>query len=239
MVSTAPFWLYKSGFKNTSLEHWGKALHHYFPITKELDDANSSYTALIKFVIDKLHSQEVSVFNSLSFSLSRWKIILSWSLISGTVGGLVQSVEKLDFAARWVAKFIGVSWTLSTFFVLPILVYENISIRDGLRRSAQLFKKTWGERATANFTVGVFLGIVLFLIGIIFVVGSGYASIIIHDFPILLLGVLIFLVSSVILGLCYAASSVILQSMLYCYAAEGVVPQNVDKKLMDHLWMVK
>ena len=197
-------------------------------------------TALIKFVVDKLRSQKISVRESLLFSLSRWKLILAWSLIGGLVSASIQALEqKLDFVGRWVMRIIGYSWNLAVFLVLPVLVYENVSVIGGLRRSAQLFKKTWGERITASFATRAFFSTVYFLIwivGVVIIIKKACASSVTYE---LLFSGFFFLVGSgVIIGLCSAIITVIMKAILYCYAIEGVVPQNVDKNSMERLWKV-
>ena len=201
---------------------------------------------MIKFTVDKLHSREITVFNSLLFSLSHCKLIFCWSLLGATVSGLIRCVEEhLDFAGRWIIKIIGISWSLATFLVLPVLVHENVSIRDGLRRSGQLFKKTWGERLTASFATAGFYSALFLVMGSILGVGGGWVVATItatkFDFmPYMLIsGLSIFVITGIIIGFCSAVTSVIIQSILYCYAVEGVVPQNVDKNLLDRLWQVK
>ena len=198
--------------------------------------------ALVKFIVDNLQSRKVSVRGSLLFCVSRWKLILSWSLISGAVSGIVEFLEReLNSVSRWVLKTIGISWNLVTFLVLPVLVCEKVSVLGTFRRSAQLFKKTWGERLIAGFTVQAFWGtLMLFLtiIVVVFIVTGGHAFFIVDELHILF-GGFVFVALGVVLGICSGVTLVILQSILYCYAVEGVIPQNVNKNLMDRLWETK
>ena len=43
-----------------------------------------------------------------------------------------------------------------TFFVVPIIVSENLGPISAIKRSTSLFKKTWGDQVIANFGFGIF-----------------------------------------------------------------------------------
>ena len=41
-----------------------------------------------------------------------------------------------------------------TFLTVPILVIEDLGVGDALKRSKDLFKKTWGENVIGQFGLG-------------------------------------------------------------------------------------
>jgi len=45
---------------------------------------------------------------------------------------------------------------MMTFFVVPIIVSENLSPFAAIKKSTSLFKSTWGNQITANFGFGIF-----------------------------------------------------------------------------------
>ena len=45
---------------------------------------------------------------------------------------------------------------MMTFFVVPIIVSENIGPINAIKRSTSLFKQTWGDQVVANFGFGIF-----------------------------------------------------------------------------------
>ena len=53
-----------------------------------------------------------------------------------------------------VARLVGLAWNLVTFLVVPILVLEDLGVGDALKRSKDLFKKTWGENVIGQFGLG-------------------------------------------------------------------------------------
>jgi len=44
---------------------------------------------------------------------------------------------------------------MMTFFVVPIIVAENMTPISAIKKSSSLFKKTWGDQVTANFGFGI------------------------------------------------------------------------------------
>ena len=83
--------------------------------------------------------------------------------------------EESGFIGKIITGIIGVVWSIATFFVVPVIAYENLGPIDAFKRSAQLMKKKWGESLGATFSfaliqlVGILVvGLVLFLIGSIF-----------------------------------------------------------------------
>jgi hypothetical protein len=113
----------------------------------------------------------------------------------------------------------GIAWSLVTFLVLPILVLEGIGVRDALKRSAHLFKGTWGEQVIANAGISI-VGFVA-LIPALLVGALGVAS-----------GTLLVAVPLVGIAVVYgaivlaitAALTGVFQTALYHYAANGMPP---------------
>lgn len=118
--------------------------------------------ALIHCAIKVLNGEETSVGDGLSFAFSRIEKILAWSLLSATVGTLLQALQNMGKIGEIVASLIGIAWSILTFFVVPILVYENLGVIESVKQSGLLMKQKWGESLAANVSFGLFhfLGII-------------------------------------------------------------------------------
>ena len=82
--------------------------------------------------------------------------IFQWALLSATVGVLLWIIEQRSaWLGRFVAGFIGLAWTLASYFVVPVLVAENVGPAEALQRSADLFRETWGEEVAGGFSFGL------------------------------------------------------------------------------------
>lgn len=69
--------------------------------------------------------------------------------------GLRVLEDRLGFVGKILARFIGVGWSLATFFVVPVLVLEERPVGQSFRRSSGLFKHTRGEAFTGGLSLGL------------------------------------------------------------------------------------
>jgi hypothetical protein len=129
--------------------------------------------ALIHCVFKVMDGQKPSLGSGIAFSLSRLHLVLCWALLTSTVGIVLKIVQdKSKFVGDMVAGLLGMAWSLATFFVVPVMAYENVGVGEAIKRSSSLFKSTWGERAGADFSFSligfcVFIGFAVLLFFVI------------------------------------------------------------------------
>ena len=103
-------------------------------------------TAIIACANIRLNGGDPTVSDGLRIASQNIGRILIWALISATIGMILQAIRQ---RGGWVGKLIagvfGIAWTYVTFFIIPVLIYEKKGIASSIRRSASLFKQTWGE----------------------------------------------------------------------------------------------
>ena len=91
-------------------------------------------------------------------ALQRWDAILFWSLLTATVGVVLNAIEqRLSILGELLIRVVGFAWGMATFLVVPILVIEEDTAPRALRKSAQLLRSTWGEQLSVNVGVGAIL----------------------------------------------------------------------------------
>jgi len=119
--------------------------------------------ALIHCANHAFNGADFSLGTGISFSFSRLGAIISWALVAATVGLILRMIEdKSDKVAAFIAGILGMVWSLLTFFVVPVIAYENLGPIAAIKRSGELFKRTWGERVGAHFAFG-WAGFLMFL----------------------------------------------------------------------------
>ncbi len=157
----------------------------------------------------------------LAAAARRWPALLGWAAVSATVSLVLRAIEeRLGFLGQFVAGLIGLAWRLTTFLVLPVVVLEGAGVKAGVRRSVELFRRTWGENVAGGIGIGL-IGFILSLAGYAvlvlagFLLGGGPATVFVC------LGLA--LVWSVLVAVFTSTLSGIYQTALYRYAAEGVV----------------
>jgi hypothetical protein len=89
----------------------------------------------------------------LELAWDRRGVIFQWALLSATVGIILQMIaERVGFVGRLLTRLVGLAWALATFFIVPVLAFDNLPPLEALKRSAQLFRKTWGESVVAGLS---------------------------------------------------------------------------------------
>lgn len=137
----------------------------------------SSYFIVVFFNMALVHcaslyfrGQRATIKDGLTFSLSRIKVIFTWALLAGSIGAILKIIqENVGTIGKIITGLIGIVWGIATFFVVPVIAYENLGPIDAFKRSSQLMKEKWGERIGAGFSLGLlnFLGfIVIAIIGL-------------------------------------------------------------------------
>jgi hypothetical protein len=149
---------------------------------------------------------------------ANWARILPWALLSATVSLILRAIEeRLGFLGRIIVGLIGLAWQLVTYLVLPILVLEGVGTKAAIKRSTDMFKRTWGENVIGNAGIGLFSflamlpGFVLIAAG----VALGGAT--------LLVCVALAVLWLIAVAIVSIALSGIYQTALYRYAADGTV----------------
>lgn len=160
--------------------------------------------------------------------------LFPWALLSATVSVIIRAIEeRLGFLGRLIGGLIGMAWNLVTYLVLPVMVLEEARTKQAVKRSAELFRNTWGENVLGNVGIGA-IGFLLFLPCLV-LVGLGVAAGGAVAWVFFGLAVLWFLASIVVTS----ALSGIYQTALYHYAAERAVPQEFAGTDLGHAFPPK
>ncbi len=189
-------------------------------------------TALVGAAIERLDGGEPTVRSALRLAVSRIGPILGYAIISATVGVILQALrERLGIIGRIVVGLIGVTWTLATFLVVPILAAEGRGPFEAIIESGSLLKKTWGENVIGNAGIGLVLG----LIAAVIMVGGFGGGAALYQNGHELLGIPLMSVSIASLAMVIlvgAALSAVYQAAVYYYAVHGEPPRDFDRTLI-------
>jgi hypothetical protein len=110
------------------------------------------------------------------------------------------------------------AWSVVTFLVLPVLVFEGLGPIAAVKRSAALFKGTWGENLMTNAGIG--------LIGLFAIIGGALPLMLFLAIggPVAILGIGLFVLWVVTVMLVSSTLTGIFQTALYRYATGAPVP---------------
>jgi Family of unknown function (DUF6159) len=196
--------------------------------------------ALTTCALVRFNGGEPTIGDGLQAAVARLPQILAWTLVAATVGVLLKVIENAhEQIGKFISAILGTAWSVVTFFVVPVLVVENVGPFAALSRSIAILKRTWGEALIGNFGIGMFI-FVLTIPAILLVVVAGmlFASA-----PALLpVGLLVAALAVVYFLVLMAVSSAmhnIFVAAVYQYAAQGAVPAGFDERIVKRAFGTK
>ncbi len=175
--------------------------------------------------------EEVSFNEGLQFAFSRITSILNWAVLAATVGVILNMLEeRLGAIGSVISGLVGLVWSIATFFVIPVLAYENVSPFEAVKRSGQMMREKWGEALGANFGFGI-----LFLVGYIIIAAiCAFLGIVIHP----LAGVVGFVMMALLLHTALAAAKMVFIAATYQHL-HGEPIGNFKGDILDSVFMPK
>lgn len=185
------------------------------------------FTAGLTYSVkEALEGREPSLRSGFAGAWRKRTLLFAWAIISAIVGVILRAIERQDnVIARIAAMIFSVAWGILTYFIIPVILFEDVSVRSMFSRSGETFKDTWGETAGAGFGVG--LVTVLFTLGGVLIAGLvfvAFGSSAVGAAGGLVIAVLVifgaYLVGTTLTGIAKTA--------LYIYATEGVQPAEFN-----------
>ena len=179
--------------------------------------------ALVAGAPERLSGGDPTVRSALGRALSRLSGLLPWAIITGTVGLILQAArERAGWMGRFVVNMVGMAWQTATFLVVPAIVIDDHGAVSGLKASAALLKRTWGENIAARVGFGL-LGIVAIIPAVIVLFATGALG-----GAALVVGILLAVPYLALVVVVLTALNAVFQTALYLYATTGSVPAGFD-----------
>lgn len=189
-------------------------------------------SALVACAIIRLKGGDPVLRDGVGAAMARLTQIIAWAFVSATVGLILKIIEsRSEKVGRFLTSLLGMAWSVTTFFVIPVLVVEKAGPIEAIKRSVGIMKNTWGESLAANFGIGTitFLGMLVGLVPIGFGVAALSGQMVVLGIILIVLGAIIVLAVSLI----SSAMGSIMLAALYIYAEEGTVPGGFDENLIQ------
>lgn len=195
--------------------------------------------ALVAAARERLEGGDPNVMSGIRAVRGLWLSILGWTIISGTVGLILQALQSaardntegpMRIVAIILVSLLQTAWAYLTFFVIPVLVVERVGPIAAIRHSGRLLRETWGEQLTSSFSF-----FLIYLLAVIIVAIPVVALVFIAPIAAILVGI-------VLGGLALAAVAAmegIFKAALYEWAAEGKGSEWFDQQLLGHAYELK
>jgi len=167
----------------------------------------------------------------LQMAWSRLPQIIFYSAIAATVGMILRTLEeRVGLLGRLVIALTGAAWSIMTYFIAPVIVFEGLGAFDGVQRSTEIVKKTWGEEVGKGVT---WFGITL--LGTLAGVVATIALITVNSWAGVAFGLIYFLLMITVIS----TLDGIFKVALYRYAIWNVVPDGYSAELLQGALLVK
>ncbi len=186
-------------------------------------------SALIYCAARILKGEQTDLSDGLSFANSRIGKIFGWSVLSATVGTLLQVLQQTGKIGQFVSSLFGAAWSILTFFAVPVLIFEDKSVFDTVRASGRMMREKWGESLAATVSFGIF-----HFLGIILAIGLGILLAAVHPALGIVVGILTVLLVSTIAS----TAQTVFVAAVYNHVT-GSPTGNFDGETLDSVFISK
>lgn len=178
-------------------------------------------SASVAYAVAVMRGGRPTISNALTMVTQRISPLLGWTFIAATVGLIINSLENSsDTLGKVFSAFLGLSWTVISFLVLPILIIENKGPITSLKLSTKMLKDSWGEQLIGHFSFGLIFAFLSIPIVVLVVFGFQAGG----AFAIAGLAIGIFLMIG--MGVVQWSLQSIFMGALYLYVREDSVPST-------------
>ncbi len=131
-------------------------------------------TAIAAAASARMEGSRLGFGGALAVPARRLRQVALWSLLSSVVGIVVEQIaRRLPLAGSVAARLFGLTWSLASMFVVPILALEGCTAPACLSRSARLVKERWGEGISGNVIITAWMGVAIVPLAIGLGIGLG------------------------------------------------------------------
>jgi hypothetical protein len=159
-----------------------------------------------------MDGQDATLKSGLAVSRQHVGSIAKWALVQATVGLIINALQQMAESENGLLRIVGliftmlvsVAWSLASFFVIPLVAFEDLGPKDALTRSVAIIKQQWGESVVGSAAIGGIIGllgilpaIVLIVVGVGIGGPGGIAMIVVGAIVLLIAAVLVNTLSQV------------------------------------------
>ncbi len=196
------------------------------------------HAATVAGANERLAGGDPTVGSALKSAWSHIGRLFIWSLIVATVNVVLQALRERGGVLGQIASSIaGVAWNLATYFVVPILLFDDRTVGGSLKQGGALFKKTWGESVVGQYGIGLvgtiltFVWIVAAIMLTVLLAGLGAAG--------LFAGIAIGILGVVIISVLFTVAGAVYKTALYRYATTGHGGTGFDDQTLSSAFQAR
>jgi len=194
---------------------------------------------LAAHVLDVFRGKSQNYQHYMSIAWSKRGPIFLYSLISATVGIILDAIEQRSRLVGYiVSRILGAVWRLANLFTIPVIVDSEASATSAIKQSTQLFISRWGENIGARIGFGGLAFLLYLLVLIPFIIVMAIISSFLGVAGFVFLFAVIF-ISLIVFITIESAASNILSTALYFYAKYQQIPAAFEPELLNAVFIPK
>jgi len=174
-----------------------------------------SHATIIGRVMARFHGQRVTNRQALAGALAKSPQLFVWAVVNYVVMSILRNIRRQGIIGLVIGSLVRVAWTLASFFVVPVILYENLGPFAAIKRSTGLCRQRWGENIVGNSAVAV----IAFLAVLVDVAVAGLLGAVFVP-----LGVAVGVLGLVAIVLVVTVASASFNAALYWFAVTGESP---------------
>ncbi len=92
--------------------------------------------ALMCAADERMNGGDPTVASALRAASDHARRIAPWAAVSVVVQSIIRAIEERGgIVGQIIGTVIGVGWALATYLILPVLIFEGVSVREAFTRS--------------------------------------------------------------------------------------------------------
>jgi hypothetical protein len=104
-------------------------------------------------------------------AFKKMNLIINWALFEGIIGHIMGLLSDMKMSKAF--NFTGeIAWGFVKYFIIPITIFENKSVKEAISESQKLIKKSWGKSAGGDFRISFVSYIPLTIVLLILIFSS-------------------------------------------------------------------
>ena len=131
-----------------------------------------SHATIISRVMARFHGQSVTNTQAARAALTKAPQLMAWAFINYVVISILRNIGNRGILGAIVGTLLRAGWLVASFFVVPVILFEDKGAVGAIKRSVELCRSRWGENIVGNGALGI-IGFVAVLFDVLVSVALG------------------------------------------------------------------
>jgi hypothetical protein len=114
-----------------------------------------AHATIIARVMARFHGQRVSNTEALRAALTKTPHLIAWAFINYVIVSILRNIANRGIIGLLVGSLVRAGWFIASFFVVPVILFEDKGALASVKRSVQLCRARWGENIVGNSALAV------------------------------------------------------------------------------------